>query len=62
MKSIKDGYVVYDRKNELVLDLETRKTVLFKDKKEAITYCYGLDEVIKFSELPIHVQEKYTNL
>lgn len=62
MKSIKDGYVVYDRKNELVLDLETRKTVLFSDKKEAITYCYGLDEVIKFSELPSHVQEKITNL
>lgn len=61
MKEVKNGYVVYDRINERVLDLETRKSVIFTDKSEAITYCYGLDEVIKFSELPIHVQVKYTN-
>jgi len=58
MEAIK--YVVYDRINQLVLDLETRKSVLFDDKKEAETYCYGLDEVIQFSELPIHVQERIT--
>jgi hypothetical protein len=61
MESIKNSYVVYDRKNEEVLDLDTRKSVLFSDKKEAITYCYGLDEVIKFSELPSHVQERIIN-
>lgn len=53
-----NDYVIYDRANDRVLMFESDGAyIVYGDREEALEDCYGNEEVIPCTELPLHHQE-----
>ena len=60
MKKLSEtDYVLWDKANDTLVTFETSDdVVIFGDKFEAETDCYGNEYVTKCTDLPSHWQEK----
>jgi len=61
MKNLKLDYVVYDVANDNPIRFSNGEIVLYADKQEALSDCYGNEIVIPTTDLPTYWQFEILN-